>query len=79
MVLLPSLLCLGIFTFDRVMHSGMEHTVYTRGINRIRHFYVDVAPEMAPYFVLPTYDDLPGAMLPMGIVRLVAQRIAHPS
>ena len=77
MVLLPSLVCLGVFTFDRVMQSGIEDAVYTRGINRVRHFYVEVAPEIGPYFVLPTYDDSPGTMLAMGIVSSTAQRIAQ--
>lgn len=38
-----------------------------RGINRIRHFYIEVAPETAPYFVLSQYDDVPGVRGSMGI------------
>jgi hypothetical protein len=75
LVLFPSLFLLGLFTFERVMQSGIEDAIYARGINRIRHFYVEVAPQMAPYFVLSTHDDSRGTMLQMGIVGPAEQRI----
>ena len=75
LVLFPSLFFLGLFTFERVMQSGIEDAIYARGINRIRHFYVEVAPQMAPYFVLSTHDDSRGTMLQMGIVGPAEQRI----
>ena len=31
--------------------------VFARGINRIRHLYVEYAPQMQPYFILSTHDD----------------------
>jgi hypothetical protein len=30
---------------------------YARGINRIRHLYLEYAPEMQPYFILGSHDD----------------------
>ncbi len=62
LVLFPSLVFLGLVTFERVLQSGTEDIVYARGINRIRHLYQEYAPEMRPYFVLSSYDDNVGVM-----------------
>jgi hypothetical protein len=69
LVLLPSALFVGTVTFARVIELTAEDMLYTFGINRIRHFYVEVLPELSDYFVLPTHDDLAGGLLSMGIVR----------
>jgi hypothetical protein len=42
LVLFPSLLFLGIFTFKRVLHTAVEDIIYARGINRIRASYICV-------------------------------------
>ena len=60
---------LGLFTFERLLQTAIEDAIYVRGINRIRHYYVDLVPEMARYFVLSTYDDGRGMMLEMGLLR----------
>jgi hypothetical protein len=62
LVLFPSLVFLGLVTFDRVLQSGIEDLIYARGINRIRHLYQEHAPEMRPYFVLSAHDDDAGVM-----------------
>ena len=62
LVLFPSLLFLGLVTFERVLQSSIEDTIYARGINRIRHLYLEYAPQMAPYFILSSYDDDAGMM-----------------
>ena len=36
--------------------------MYARGINRIRHLYLEYAPQMQPYFILSTYDDQEGTL-----------------
>ena len=38
-------------------------------MNRIRHWYLEVAPEMAPYFVLPATDDPWASLAAVGIRR----------
>ena len=48
---------LGLVTYLRVLENGIEDYLYVKEINRIRHFYVEVAPETAPYFVLSCHDD----------------------
>src|SRR5260370_21229221 len=48
---------MGLITFQRVMQSGLADVTYARGINRIRHLYLEYAPEMRPYFILGSHDD----------------------
>lgn len=67
LVLFPSLFFLGIVTFGRVLETGNENMLYTRGINRIRHYYAESAPETARYFILSTRDDAAGALQSMAI------------
>jgi hypothetical protein len=62
------LLFLGIFTFKRVLQTAVEDIIYARGINRIRHYYVESAPETRRYFVQSIHDDTVGALRGMGIV-----------
>ena len=51
LVLFPSLFFLGIFTFARVVQIMIADVVNAVGINRIRHYYVELAPEVSRYFV----------------------------
>lgn len=68
LVLLPSLAFLGLVTFERVLQSGIEDTIYVRGINRIRHLYQEYAPQMRPYFILSAHDDEAGVIGNMAIL-----------
>jgi hypothetical protein len=62
LVVIPTLLFMGLITFERVLQAGSADIVYARGINRIRHLYLEYAPQMQPYFILSTYDDQEGAL-----------------
>ncbi len=57
LLILPPIAFLGFVTFQRAVQSGIEDETYSREINRIRHFYVDMVPELRPYFSQPTTDD----------------------
>jgi hypothetical protein len=57
LVVLPTLFFMGLITFGRLMQSGLADVTYARGINRIRHLYLEYAPEMQPYFILGSHDD----------------------
>jgi hypothetical protein len=57
LVVIPTLLFMGVITFERVLQSGCADIVYARGINRIRHLYLEAAPQMRPYFILSAHDD----------------------
>ena len=67
LVLFPSLLFLGFVTFERAIQTAIENMIHSRGINRIRHYYVETAPEMERYFIHSTHDDVAGAIQNMGI------------
>ena len=61
LVVLPTLFLMGLITFERVLQADLADNVYVRGINRIRHLYLEYAPQMQPYFILSAHDDWEGA------------------
>jgi len=67
LVLFPTLFFLGLVTFERVLQASIQDIVCARGINRIRHFYAELDPRAAAYFILSTHDDQAGTMGDMGI------------
>jgi hypothetical protein len=56
-VALLVVLFLGVATFVRLVQVQREAVVYIAGQNRIRRFFVENAPALQPYFILPTHDD----------------------
>jgi hypothetical protein len=60
LVVLPTLLLMGLITFERVLQADLSDNIYTRGINRLRHLYLEYAPQMQPYFILSAHDDWQG-------------------
>ena len=60
LVLLPVLCFMGIVTKSRLEQLSFADFQYQRAINRIRHAYVDVAPEAARYLTLSIHDDVRG-------------------
>jgi hypothetical protein len=50
-VLLPTLAFVGLVTFERTLQSGIEDLGYARRIARLRAYYFDNAPELAPYLL----------------------------
>lgn len=60
LILLPVLCFMGYVTKARLEQLSFTDFNYQRAINRIRHFYVDIAPEAGQYLTLPIHDDLPG-------------------
>jgi hypothetical protein len=66
LILLPSLIFLGLVTFVRVNQTGIEDMIAARSINRIRHYYTEVAPVAKDYFILSTHDDMIGYVQNLG-------------
>jgi hypothetical protein len=62
LVLLPVVYFLGIVTVARLGQVNLEDAIWVQGMNRIRHAYLDLAPELAPYFVTSRYDDDRGVL-----------------
>ncbi len=69
LIVLPTLYVLGIFTFVRLVQSSAEDLWYGRAINRIRHYYLEIAREEASRFTLGGHDDLLGVLANMGLAR----------
>jgi hypothetical protein len=51
LILLPTLAFVGLVTFERVLQSGIEDKGYARRMARLRGYYFDNAPELAPYLL----------------------------
>jgi hypothetical protein len=62
LVVLPTLYLMGLITFERVLQSGTADMLYARGINRIRHLYLEYAPHVQPYIILSAHDDREGTL-----------------
>ncbi|MBO0728143.1 MAG: hypothetical protein J2P57_02715 [Acidimicrobiaceae bacterium] len=57
LVLLPTLSVVGLVTFERTLQSGIEDYGYASRIVRLRAYYLDSAPEVAPYLARVTPDE----------------------
>ena len=62
LVLLPVVYFLGVATVVRLGQVNWEDAVWVQGMNRIRHAYLEIAPELEPYFVTSKYDDELGVL-----------------
>jgi hypothetical protein len=67
LTVLPTLFFLGLFTFVRLVESSVEDVLYGRAINRIRHYYLELAGPDARYFLLSGHDDAIGVIRNMGL------------
>jgi hypothetical protein len=65
-LLLPLVLLIGLTTFVRVADVSIEDVAIVAGMNRLRHAYVEIAPELEPYFVTGTTDDEEGVVKTLG-------------
>jgi hypothetical protein len=62
LTVLPAVFFLGLVTFVRILQSSVEDIIYARAINRIRHYYTELDPAKAHYFLLSGRDDVRGAL-----------------
>ena len=53
-----TLVLLGLTTYLRVLENATEDIYYAQGIARIRHRYLQRAPELEPVFLQSGHDDL---------------------
>jgi hypothetical protein len=67
LVLFPALVFLGFATLARALQSSIEETIYARGMNRIRHYFVERNPNIAAYLIQSTHDDATGVMWNAGL------------
>jgi len=64
----------GITTVSRLTALNRDDYRWVIGMNRLRHGYVDLHPELAPYFITSPHDDLFGALQTLGIDDVSAPR-----
>jgi hypothetical protein len=76
LLLLPVLLFVGVSTFRRLIEINREDVRWVVGMNRLRHAYLEAAPELRPYFVTGWTDDEAGIMATFG-ARPGAGSFAH--
>lgn len=67
LIVLPTLYLLGVVTFVRLVECGAEDFRYGMAINRIRHYYQELAGDRANLFLLSGYDDETGVFANMGL------------
>ena len=67
LTILPTLYVLGIVTFIRLVECGAEDFQYGLAINRIRHYYKEVAGDRASLFLLSGHDDGEGVFANMAV------------
>jgi len=58
--ILFGLFIVGVCTFARTLEGQIVCRLYLRGMNKIRRYFVEVAPnDVKDYMILPIYDDEP--------------------
>ena len=67
LVVLPVDLFIGIGTWLRMGAANYHDAITVAGMNRIRAAYLEIAPELAPYFVMGVHDDAPGVGKTMAV------------
>lgn len=62
LLVLPIVLLVGLATFIRLVEADVEDAWLVVGMNRLRHAYHELAPELDPYFVTSRHDDELGVL-----------------
>ena len=65
-ILLLADLYIGAATVGRLFDANREELLAIRGMNRIRHAYLEMVPGLEPYFVTSPYDDAAGILATYG-------------
>ncbi|HEX5015547.1 MAG TPA: hypothetical protein VFV72_15485 [Candidatus Limnocylindrales bacterium] len=79
LVILPVVLFIGLATAVRVAQDNTDDARTVQGMNRLRHAYIEMVPDLEPYFVTTKYDDMAGIMVTLGAPPAVATRVGTRS
>jgi hypothetical protein len=66
-VLLPVVLFLGVATFFRLGSINEQDSALLAAMNRLRRGYLDIAPDLEPYFSTGAHDDMAGLARTIGM------------
>jgi hypothetical protein len=69
LIVLPTLFIIGLASFERLLQLGIENIRTVVAINRVRHYYLEIAPELRPHFTLSDRDDSAGVLSSLGSIR----------
>ena len=67
LLVLPVVLLVGLATLIRLAEDNTEDFGLVVGMNRLRHAYLELAPELEPFFVTGYHDDDAGLMRTYGL------------
>src|SRR3989454_392862 len=73
--MLTLVLYAGIATIGRLMMLNRDDYRWVIGMNRLRHAYLNLHPELESVFVTSPYDDVPGALRTFGINVTAGRRL----
>ena len=65
----------GIATISRLGALNRDDFRWVIGMNRLRHAYLDLHPELQPNFITSSHDDLPGALQTLGMDVSAGRRV----
>jgi hypothetical protein len=65
-VIIPVVVLLGLFTYERLVQTSLEDVVALAAIQRIRRYYRALVPDGDAYFPVPAREDPQNELLPMG-------------
>ena len=63
---LPVIVLLGLFTYERLVETSLEDVVALASIQRIRRYYAGLLPGAGEYFPVPTRPYAPNEMIDIG-------------
>src|SRR6202165_3585140 len=66
-LLLAIVFLVGIVTMARIGNLNAEDARWVMGMNRIRHAYLEMHPELRQYFITSDHDDVRGVLTTFGI------------
>jgi len=58
-VIITTMLCIGLITYRRTVMGNFRVIKYSRGMNRIRRYFVEKEERISAYLSLPINDDIP--------------------
>jgi hypothetical protein len=67
LLLLPVVFFVGVVTIARIGNLNAEDARWVMGMNRIRHAYMEMHPELKQYFITSEHDDVVGVLQTFGI------------
>ena len=65
----------GVSTIGRLMQLNGDDFRWVIAMNRLRHAYLELHPELEPYFTAGHTDDLPGALQTIGYSLATGRRV----